>query len=68
MKRPSLVVHIDELVLDGVALDGAELPASIARQVSAALVERGLTSDTATSTSAAVGREAAQAVRGVRTR
>jgi hypothetical protein len=61
-------IHIDEIVVDGFAPQARELPESVAAQVSRVLVERGLASDTAASTSAAVGTHVAQALGGVNRR
>jgi hypothetical protein len=58
----NLRVHIDELVLDGFARNATDLPASVAAQVSAALVNRGLAPATASQVSAAVGAHVARSV------
>jgi hypothetical protein len=55
-------IHIDELVLDGFAPNTPELPAQVSEQVSAALVQRGLTPRTASNVSAAVGAQVARSV------
>ena len=55
-------IQIDELVLDGFAADSVELPASIATQVSAALIERGLPPAIVSSTSTAIGAHVARSV------
>lgn len=58
----NLRVHIDELVLDGFARKATDLPASVAAQVSAVLVERGLKPATASQVSVAVGAHVARSV------
>jgi hypothetical protein len=58
-------IRIDELVVDGFSPHASELPASVAAQVSAVLVERGLAPDTAASTSAAISTQVVQAIGGV---
>ena len=55
-------IHIDELVLDGFSAESVELPASIAAQVSAALVDRGLSPAIASTTSTTVGAHVARSI------
>jgi FAD/FMN-containing dehydrogenase len=62
---PNVVVHIDELVLDGFSGDAIDLPGRVAAQVSASLGDRGLAPATAASTSTAIGAHVARAVHGV---
>jgi len=62
MSREPIRIHIDELVLDGFSADAIELPNSVADQVSAALVERGLSPAVASSTGTAVGAHVARSI------
>jgi hypothetical protein len=62
MSRDVIRIDIDELVLDGFSADAVELPTSVAAQVSAALVERGLPPAIAISTATAVGAHVARSI------
>jgi hypothetical protein len=55
MSGDAIRIHIDELVLDGFSAEAPELPKSVADQVSAALVERGISPAIASSAATAVG-------------
>ena len=66
MNRQTLEIRIDELVLDAV-MSPSRLSGQVAAAVSAALADVGLPPATAACTSAAVGRETARAITGVRT-
>ena len=61
-QQPDVRVHIDELVLDGFSPRAAELPAGVAAQVSAVLVDRGMPPETAAQVSAAVSAQVARSL------
>jgi hypothetical protein len=62
MSRDPIRIQIEELIVDGFAADAPELPNSVAAQVSAALVERGLSPVIASSTATAVGAHVARSI------
>ncbi|HEY3057564.1 MAG TPA: hypothetical protein VGL99_01180 [Chloroflexota bacterium] len=55
-------IHIDELVLDGVPAEGADLANTINTHLRVAFVERGLTAQTAAQVALAVGSRVARDV------